>query len=49
MRTPAYRTRRQDFLRSLGAIAVSLPVATLAEDKSPKKTFIHFPIQFWCS
>lgn len=41
MKTPAYRPTRRNFLQSLGAAAVSLPIATLAEDKQPKtKTHI---------
>ncbi len=40
MNAAAYRPTRRSFLESLGVAAVSLPVATLAEDKQPKKTHI---------
>lgn len=40
MNAAAYRPTRRIFLQSLGAAAVSLPLATLAEDEQPKKTHI---------
>jgi len=40
MKAATYRPTRRNFLQSLGAAAVSLPVAALAEDKQPKKTHI---------
>ena len=40
MRPSSNQPTRRTFLQSFGAAAVSLPVATLAEDEQPKKTHI---------
>jgi len=40
MTAATYRPTRRSFLQSLGAVAVSLPAVTLADDRQPKKTHI---------